>query len=159
MKRYLLLLLLAANLQPAVRDKGIELRVSSTVTAQHMYREASDNCLRNNMWYRVSGVCDAPGGESPLRCEYCGLYYPSTSARNTHQQSCSYAPQIEYEYDNSGNRTRRDTKYYRWGKRTTALNESSPLSSPSGYRSSLSPVAIIQRRKESSSEVQPEDIV
>lgn len=111
MKKLLLIMLLTAGVQLA--------------GAQHMHREAGDNCMINNQWYQVTDVCTGQG-ESQLRCDYCGLYFNNRNARISHQATCKYRPHIEYDYDNAGNRTERDMINYHWGTRVTAFNSSQP---------------------------------
>lgn len=117
----MLLLLLSANVQIMIQDNKLEICVTSPIFAQHMYREAGDNCKLNNKWYQVTELCD--GSElSSLRCEYCGLYFTTVALRNTHQKTCKHRPHIEFEYDNAGNRIERVVENYRLGRRMVAYN-------------------------------------
>lgn len=134
MKKQFLFLLLATVLQAA--------------SAQHMYRESTDNCNMVGMWYHVNDVCTA-SGESALRCDYCGIYYNSVSAKNSHQKGCKYRPKIDFGYDAVGNRTSRKSQYYHWGKKITAYNESGPFSTHFRLTSGSKLMAVILRRNES----------
>ena len=60
MKKLLLLFLLSANVQMLVKDNRIEISAGSTASAQHMYREAGDNCRISGLWYQVTDLCDDP---------------------------------------------------------------------------------------------------
>lgn len=131
---------------------------SNMVYAQHMYREASDNCFKNNYWYQVSDLCDAPG-ESSLRCDYCGLYYYSTSAKESHQKTCKYRRHIEFDYDGTGNRTEKRTIDYHHGRKRISYNDNTPLNrNVRGTMIGLGPAAIILKREEADSEANKEEI-
>lgn len=123
--------------------------VTNTLYAQRMYRESTDNCKINNLWYRVNDVCDAQG-ESSLRCDYCGLYYWSVTEKNTHQKTCKYRPHIEYDYDEAGNRTERRTFNYHWGRKVVAYNNDNTSSNKVKNKSLLfDSIIVVLRKKES----------
>lgn len=136
MKKYLLLAMLTANV----------------VYAQHMYREASDSCYKNNLWYQVTDLYDA-SGESSFRCDYCGIYYWSETAKNTHQKTCKYRPHIIFDYDVTGNRTEREIINYHHGLRVISYYESLPFhDNMQRLTLGVNHVAILFKRDESDKE-------
>lgn len=150
MKKLMLLLLLSANAQIMIQDNKLEICVTSTAFAQHMYREAGDNCKLNNKWYQVTDLCNSPE-QSSLRCEYCGLYFTTVTLRNTHQKTCKHRPHIEFEYDNAGNRIERVIENYRLGGRVVAYNHNVPTEPQRGNQDlamRIVPVAFAIKRDE-----------
>lgn len=152
MKKLFILLLLSVGIHINFRDNTIDLRFFAPLSAQHMYREASDNCLKNNLWYQVIDLCDAPG-ESAYRCDYCGLYYQTVTAKNTHKKVCKYRPHIEYDYDKGGNRTAKRTYNYHHGRKIISYNESRPYDQRlHSVLPGINTVAILLKRDESEDE-------
>lgn len=131
MKNYLLLFLLTTNV----------------VYAQHMYREANDNCYKNNNWYHVTELCDAPG-ESSDRCDYCGKYF-TYGTINAHKKTCKYRSYIKFKYDKGGNREERNTFNYHNGRKIVSYNESNPYDQRlHSILPGLNTVAILFKRDE-----------
>lgn len=150
MKKLLIFLFLSASLQIEIREYGISFIPEFFASAQHMYRESTDNCLAGGQWYRVDydSVCTG-NVRSDLRCDYCGLYFWSKSERDSHQKTCKYRPWIKFKYDDAGNRTERNSQYFHWGNRVTAYNQSGPSGHTLGASRELNLAAVILRRKKS----------
>jgi hypothetical protein len=132
MRKLLLLFLLVANLP-------------SYVLAQRMYREAGENCKIDNLWYKVSDLCDSEE-LSPLRCDYCGLYFPTLTEKNAHQLGCRHKPHIEYQYDEAGNRVKRVIENYRLGRKVTAYNQDTPSREGFDAPESVAGIAFTKRK-------------
>ena len=122
MKKILFLLILFFNIQLACFQDEWSVKAGFKAEAQHMYKEAGDNCQKGNKWYMVSELCDG-AEESTHTCQYCGLYFSLERDRKSHQRKCKFRPHIEYEYDKSGNRIERRTINYRQGYKVVADNE------------------------------------
>ena len=139
-------MILFANIQLAFINEQWSLVIGTEVMAQHMYKEAGDNCQKGNKWYMVSELCEG-ADESSHTYQYCGLYFTLERDRNTHQRICKFRPHIEYEYDKSGNRIERRTIHYRQGYKVVADNE--PITHRNGleYLFNFTFVAILQKNE------------
>lgn len=143
MKNYLLLFLLTTNV----------------VYAQHMYREAGDNCkTKEGKWYHAMDVCYEDEISSD-RCDYCGLYFWSTTEKSVHMKTCNYRPRIIFEYDAAGNRTKKESIKYHHGRKIISYNESLPFDgSMRKLMLSVNPVAILLKKDEQECEYSSEGL-
>ncbi len=94
MKRLILLLILFVNLQIVITHEDMQLFSYSTASAQHMTKEAGDNCQDpdTHLWYHVDvSDCDDSGIVS-TPCRYCWMEFgtdeQAIGARNAHELAC-----------------------------------------------------------------------
>lgn len=143
MKKYLLLFLLTTNV----------------VYAQHMYREAGDNCVSGGQWYHTTSNVCFEDAKADFRCTYCGLYFDSQTGLTTHMKACNYRPRIIFKYDAAGNRTEREIIKYHHGRKIISYNESLPFDgSMRKLMLSVNPVAILLKKDEQECEYSSEGL-
>ena len=94
MKRLILLLILFVNLQIVITHEDMQLFSYSTASAQHMTREAGDNCHDDEIgWYHSPFTnCDDTFVDAYV-CGYCGKGFgDNKSARDSHEKECIERP-------------------------------------------------------------------
>lgn len=104
MKRLLFILLLFVNLQIVIKSDyvGLELKCL-TAEAQHLTKEAGDNCQETDgLWYYYADLrlCRSEGavveGSYTYKCTYCGAIFYDSFERDKHQSTCGYNSQSYY---------------------------------------------------------------
>lgn len=95
MKRLILLLILFVNLQIVITHEDMQLFSYSTASAQHMTKEAGDNCYDeyDHLWYHVDVAFDCNDyGTVSTPCRYClkefGSDEQAISERDRHEYEC-----------------------------------------------------------------------
>ena len=95
MKRLILLLILFVNLQIVITHEDMRLFSYSTASAQHMTKEAGDNCYDeyDHLWYHVDVAFDCNDyGTVSTPCRYCWMEFgtdeQAIGARNAHELAC-----------------------------------------------------------------------
>lgn len=95
MKRLILLLILFVNLQMVITHEDMRLFSYSTISAQHMTKEAGDNCYDeyDHLWYHVDVAFDCNDyGTVSTPCRYClkefGSDEQAISERDRHEYEC-----------------------------------------------------------------------
>ena len=103
MKRILLFLLLFVNLQIVFHNGILDCSFTS-VYAQHMTREAGDNCYDAEIGWYHSPFSDCRDVEvTPKKCQYCGTSFDTDLAVLQHEKDCSSKPKdYECSYCHSG---------------------------------------------------------
>lgn len=158
MKKLILLFLSMINLQLIFRAGEVDFSLMSIATAQRMYQETGDNCKINSWWYQVGDLCANDEGASPLRCDYCGLYFMSADIRNAHQGGCNHRPHIEYLYDDAGNRIERVIENYRLGRKVSAYNNCIPFGRGTDMTKSAGCLALFKKEEDGDESQTPEKI-
>lgn len=93
MKRLILLLILFVNLQIVITHEDMKLFSYSTASAQHMTREAGDNCHDDEIgWYFTTLPCEGVIVDAYV-CGYCGKGFgDDKQARDLHEKECMERP-------------------------------------------------------------------
>ncbi len=93
MKRLILLLILFVNLQIVITHEDMRLFSYSTASAQHMTREAGDNCHDDEIgWYFTTLPCEGVIVDAYV-CGYCGKGFgDDKQARDLHEKECMERP-------------------------------------------------------------------
>lgn len=108
MKKILLLLIMLVNLQVVIRCNYIGVGCGLTASAQHMTREAGDNCQddEDGLWYYYANMALCNNGPEILGypCHYCNQANDSEEERRLHEWCCPYNPdnQAPWWDDNGG---------------------------------------------------------
>ena len=97
MKKILLLLIMLVNLQVVIRCNYIGMDCGLTASAQHMTREAGDNCQddEDGLWYYYANMALCNNGPEILGypCHYCNQANDSEDERRLHEWCCPYNPE------------------------------------------------------------------
>lgn len=102
MKRILLFLLLFVNLQIVFHNGILDCSFTS-VYAQHMTREAGDNCYDSEIGWYHSPFSDCKDVDVTPSCQYCGTNFNTDLARREHEKDCPSKPKAyNCNYCNEG---------------------------------------------------------
>jgi hypothetical protein len=89
MKRFIALFLFIVNLQVVINNDQLSINIFTQAFAQHMTKEADDNCYDDEIGWYHSPFDDCSDVEvSAYKCSYCGEGFQDASARDWHQQNC-----------------------------------------------------------------------
>ena len=130
MKKILFFLLLFVNLHVFITNDGLQFHVGTIASAQHMYKEAGDNCYIEGWgWFYTIDTSDCDNGSSNRTqywtCCYCQAQFLLFGEYSEHQIHCSAKDQesidpytgtdshycIDNDYNSSANETQQINIY------------------------------------------------